>query len=54
MDSLTNNKSNPVLITFLVPLALNVYDNLEKESVVIPDECGDTLWDEVLSKGIND
>ncbi len=25
-------------------------DNAVKESVVIPDECGDTLWDDVLKQ----
>lgn len=29
---------------------LNDADGSEKEKVVIPDECGDTMWDEVLDQ----
>ena len=28
-------------------------DNLAEEPIVIPDECGDTLWDAVLQQQVN-
>lgn len=41
----TNNQSDELS---------NTADSLKKEEVVMPDECGDTLWDAVLKQERND
>lgn len=35
------------------PFAAEVVTEPTKERIVLPDECGDTLWDEVLAQSSN-
>jgi len=48
----TNNETLD-LISILVNRALNDPNGPEEVTIVLPDECGDTLWDDVLCQETN-
>lgn len=53
MGNNTSNIETHNLISLLVNRALNDPNGPSEEKIVLPDECGDSQWDEVLGQEIN-
>lgn len=53
MENNTDNYETQRLISLLVNRALNGPNDPADEKIVLPDECGDSLWDEVLGQDRN-
>lgn len=53
MENKSTNDETFGLVSFLVNRALNDPNGPEEEKIVLPGECGDTMWDAVLPKSIN-
>jgi hypothetical protein len=49
MKKHTDNNKTLGLISLFVNRALNDPNEPDEVKVVLPDECGDTLWDKVLN-----
>ena len=45
-----NNDPALNLVSHVINEKLNDTNGFKKEKIVIPDECGDTLWDDVLDQ----
>lgn len=50
MEKHTDNNETPGLISLFVNSALNDPNGPDEVKIVLPDECGDTLWDDVLNQ----
>ena len=50
MEKHTDNNETLGLISLFVNSALNDPNEPDEVNIVLPDECGDTLWDDVLNQ----
>jgi hypothetical protein len=52
MGKHTGDNETPGLISLFINRALNYPNEPDKVKIVLPDECGDSLWDDVLNQEI--
>jgi hypothetical protein len=52
MENKSINDETFGLVSFLVNRALNDPNGPEEEKIVLPDECGDTMWNAVLQQEV--
>jgi len=52
MEKHKDNNETPGLISLPVNPAVNVPHGSDAVKIVLPDECGDTLWDDVVDQEI--
>lgn len=52
MENHTTNNETLDLISLPVDRALNGPNGPDEVKIVLPDECGDTLWDDVLNQEV--
>ncbi len=52
MEKHTDNNETLGQISLLVNKALNDPNGPDEVKIVLPDECGDTLWDDVLNQEV--
>ena len=50
MENHTTNNETLDLVSLLVNRALNDPNGPDVVKIVLPDECGDSLWDDVLNQ----
>ena len=50
MENTSPNDPALALVSLLINKKLNDPNDPAEEKIVLPDECGDTLWDEVMEK----